>query len=181
MVGCCAVVRGGLRRHVASERGKWPVQAWVSQEIGAAQDTSDILQLPDGRLLFANIGGLLVYDGARWRFWNHPDVLPRTGPLALLGERVYTSYTGDFGYYEPNGRGAFPWQSLAALLPEPAAGLGQNIHVAAHAGLVYYLFNRALLRLDTATQQLVVLERGQSLANGALAAGEYWFNSDGSC
>ena len=46
---------------IASERGKWPVQSWVSQEIGAAQDTSDILQLPDGRLLFANIGGLLVF------------------------------------------------------------------------------------------------------------------------
>lgn len=160
-------------------RGKWPVEAWVSQEIGAAHDNNFITQLPDGRVLISNLGGLLAYDGARWRFWNHPDRLPRLGPLALLGDRIYTSYTGDLGYYEPNGRGAFQWQSLASLLPEPVAGLGQNMHVAVHAGQVYYLFNRALLRYDIQKQQLTVLARGQSLTSGAFAAGEYWFNRDG--
>ena len=143
----------------------------MSQEIGAAQDTIDLVQLPDGRLLFANLGGLLVYDGARWRFWNHPDRLPRLGKLAVLGERIYSSYIGDLGYYEPNGRGAFTWQSIASLLQEPVANLGQNMHVAVHAGQVYYLFNRALLRYDIAARRLDVLARGQSLANGAFAAG----------
>lgn len=160
-------------------RGRWPVQSWVTQDLGAAQDNYDLVQLPDGRLLVANLGGLLLYDGARWRFWNHPDKLPRLGPLAVVGERIYASYTGDFGYYAPDGRGAFDWHSLAALAPEPVAALGQNLHVAAHQGAVYYLYNRALLRFHVDAGRLEVLDRGQSLANGALVDGSYWYNRDG--
>lgn len=81
-----------------SERGRPEVRVWTSQDWGAAAENRRLHELPDGRMLVSNIGGLMAFDGARWRYWNHLRLLSNLSqPVPGDDGRVYAHWRGDLG------------------------------------------------------------------------------------
>ena len=82
----------------SSERGLPLVQVYNTQELGGGHLNDSLIELPDGRLAVGNVGGLLLFDGARWRMFNHPKILGGAKHLVRTADgRIYTAFNGDAG------------------------------------------------------------------------------------
>ena len=59
----------------SGERGSPLVEVYDAQQMLGANISTDLLQLPDGRVCVANMRGLFRFDGARWELTGHPKAL----------------------------------------------------------------------------------------------------------
>jgi signal transduction histidine kinase/DNA-binding response OmpR family regulator len=114
----------GIDCACGAERGSPPVAAYNVQEFGAAHLTTDVAQLPDGRIVAANMIGLLSFDGVRWRVHRHPQEKGGMEHLSIAPDlRIFTSFNGDVGYFRRDAAGSLQWHSLAHLIPLSARTL----------------------------------------------------------
>ena len=89
----------------------------VQQYRGQTQNW-DVIQLPDGRMAFANNGGMMIYDGDQW------SILPirnYTAVRALCYDDskncIYAGATAEFGYYKSDtNTGNIVYHSLSDKL-----------------------------------------------------------------
>ena len=84
---------------------------------GAGTENRDITQDQNGIMYFANLEGLLTFDGAFWKLYGLPN--KSTVRCLAIGEdnKVYVGGQGDFGYFSPNAGGKLVFNSLKPLLP----------------------------------------------------------------
>ncbi len=81
----------------------------------ASSQNWDIKQNSAGIMYFGNEGGLLEYDGKKWRIYeNHDKTSIRS--LAIAKERIYVGSQREFGYFEPNETGHLTYYSLTKNL-----------------------------------------------------------------
>lgn len=76
---------------------------YTVQDYHAQTQNWDVLQMPDGRMAFANNIGMLIYDGDKWSLYpirNYSVVRA----LCCDGKagRIYAGATAEFGYYALN-------------------------------------------------------------------------------
>ena len=161
----------------ASERGKPVVDVIVTQDFHAAHENRAILTLPDGRIAVSNLGGLMVFDGARWRYQPHPKKLANLSMLALHPDgRLFGGFNGDLGWYEPDGKGFFSWHSLTAGIAEEDqlfSSLGRVSFDASRNGVWYVTSNR-LFFYDLHKQKFRVVGTG-AYAAGFNIGNDVWF------
>jgi signal transduction histidine kinase/DNA-binding response OmpR family regulator len=164
----------------ASERGKPIIDVIVTQDLLAAHQNNAVLELPDGRIAVSNIGGLLLFDGARWRFWNHPNRLGDLSNLALAANgRMYAGFAGDLGYYEPDGKGAFAWRSLLDLVAANDRHFGsvsRTVLDTRRQG-VWFVTSRRLFFYDFNRGQIKTIGNTGNFAAGFVMNGEVWFHN----
>lgn len=114
----------------SSERGQPLVQVYNTQELGGGHLNDSLIELPDGRLAVANVGGLLLFDGARWRMFNHPKMLGGAKHLVRTPDgRIYTAFNGDAGYFLDDGSGKQVWTSLAPRVPADEREFAAEVNV----------------------------------------------------
>ncbi|MEZ5468758.1 MAG: response regulator [Lysobacterales bacterium] len=102
----------------SGERGSPLVEVYDAQQMLGANISTDLLQLPDGRVCVANMRGLFRFDGARWELTGHPKALGGMQFLSLgPGDRVYSSFDGDIGYWQDDDTGVVGWHSVLAQVP----------------------------------------------------------------
>jgi len=109
------------------ERGVPPVALHESHAFGAGAEFQNMAahRLADGRVLVANTGGMVLFDGARWRTFPHPRGLGTLWSLVPTEDgRFYGGFSGDIGWFAPDGRGGYDWHSATHLLPEDARDFG---------------------------------------------------------
>jgi len=101
---------------MARETG-YPVITVLRQEDhGAGSQTFGVASDARGRLLFANLEGVLIHDGA---WWSRVDV-PGGSAFAVLPldhERAITVLLDDFGIIGPGADGLLAYHSIAGQLP----------------------------------------------------------------
>ncbi len=72
----------------------------------------------NGNLYFANNSGLLKFDGSAW----HEFHLPNNSSIRSLkvgdANKIYVGGYNEFGYFQPNKKGKFIYQSVAKLVNE---------------------------------------------------------------
>lgn len=102
------------------ERGEPPVVVHASHDFGPEVEFQNmaVSRLPDGRVLVANTGAMVIHDGARWRAYTHPRGLGTLWSLVPTADgRIHGGFSGDIGYFEPDGRGDYRWVSTTDQLP----------------------------------------------------------------
>lgn len=86
--GSCVAGRGGVwLREAGSQR-------WIAAVLPAGPPSNDISAIArDGRRLWVGTfdQGLAVFDGARWRRFEHPRVDPKINALAVAGDTVWVA------------------------------------------------------------------------------------------
>ena len=160
-----------------SERGKPVVQVIVTQDFHAAHENRGILTLPDGRIAVSNLGGLMIFDGARWRYQAHPKKLANLSMLSLHPDgRLFGGFNGDLGWYEPDGKGFFAWHSLStqiAAADRLFSSVGRVSFDASRNGVWYVTSNR-LFFYDLHKQKFRVVGTG-AYAAGFNIGEDVWF------
>ncbi len=180
LAGLVALLLAGAL--TAGERGRPLVEVFNAQEIGGGHINESLIELPDGRIAAANIGGVLLYDGARWRMFDHPDMLGGMRQLALAPDgRLYTGYNGDIGFFADDGSGGLAWHSLRQRVPEADRNFGASIRVhydATRRGIWFVCSNR-LFFLPLGGGEIEVHATQGSNAFGGLVGDDYWVQETG--
>jgi diguanylate cyclase (GGDEF)-like protein len=115
-----------------------------AETFSATQDTS-------GRMVFGNLGGVLIYDGAWWTRINLPNDSAVFAVAAGEGGRVGVGGVDDFGVVE---RGAY--RSLAAQLPPAVrASLGEVYGVSSRGRGFLFASDRYLIEWDSSAPRIV--------------------------
>lgn len=161
----------------ASERGQPLVQLYNTQELGGGHLNDSLIELPDGRLAIGNVGGLLLFDGARWRMFNHPKMLGGAKHLVRTADgRIYTAFNGDAGYFLDDGSGTFIWTSLASRVPDDERAFAAGVNVIddrARQGLWMVLLKRLYFVPDDGSALTSIAAAG-NFAFGGLVGSELW-------
>jgi len=96
----------------AQANGDFFFRNFTAQDMKASDWIQSIAQDSRG-IIYAgnNLGTILEYDGSRWR-----GISATNGPIRSLkadaSGRIYVGSFGDFGYLEPDKKGAMQYQSL---------------------------------------------------------------------
>jgi diguanylate cyclase (GGDEF)-like protein len=127
------------------ERGFPLIQSYVPAVAGAESQNFYVARDPRGFLYFANLGGLLVYDGA---WWQRIPIGRQKSAFAVACDaagRVAVGGIDDLGYLAADTGGTLRFVSLIGQLPPAARGVGQVSQLApAAGGFVFKLAERLL-------------------------------------
>ncbi len=94
-----------------------PVTNFSKSNYHAGTQNWDIAQDAQGRMLFANNEGLLVFDGAHWqRYAIVNGTCVRSVAIAPDG-KIYVGGQGEIGVFSPDARGGLSYQRLNDLIP----------------------------------------------------------------
>lgn len=69
-----------------------------------------------GILYFANLNGLLEFDGSKWRTYPLPEK-NALRDVQCSGDTIYVAASKEFGYFTPDRQGELHYTSLKHLLP----------------------------------------------------------------
>jgi diguanylate cyclase (GGDEF)-like protein len=128
----------GSSRH-PGERGFPLIQSVAPPLEGAETQNFDIASDPRGFLYVANVGGLLVYDGAWWQLVAIGSQKSAFAVACDAAGRVAVGGIDDFGTLAAGADGTLRFVSLLHLLPGPARQLGQVLQIVPAPG--GFLFN----------------------------------------
>ncbi len=171
---CALLFAGGV---LAGERGSPLVQVYDAQQLEAAHVSTEVLQLPDGRIMVSNLGGLLRFDGVQWLYVRHPRELGGMEFLSLgPGGRIYSSFIGDIGYFQDDATGQPVWHSLLGRVDLEPRSFGNVIAVdydANRHGVWFSTYEYVLFIPDdgSPTRSLRV---ASGLIFADLVGAEYW-------
>ncbi|HEV3459771.1 MAG TPA: diguanylate cyclase [Thermoanaerobaculia bacterium] len=121
------------------ERGFPLIQSVLPPLAEAETQNFDVAADPRGYLYVANLGGLLVYDGA---WWQLVAIGSQKGAFAVACDaagRIAVGGIDDLGYLDASAGGALRFVSLLPLLPAAARQLGQVLQTVPAPG--GFLFN----------------------------------------
>lgn len=162
---------------LASERGSPYVESYDVQALEGAHISTQIGQLPDGRLVVANMRGLLRFDGVRWELARHPQGLGGMEHLSIGPDaKLYTSFNGDIGYFQDDANGVLAWHSLLGRV-------SQGNHSFDRVEDVGYDWKRHATWVKTPDQVVYIpdgdgeattIPAGPDIRFGGLVGDEYW-------
>lgn len=90
-----------------------PLEIFTPQTYGAEDQNWSISQSANKTIYIANNGGLLEYNGAKWKLYDTPNnSILRS--VEAFEDRVYTGSYMDFGFWEKDKYGLLVYTSLSA-------------------------------------------------------------------
>ncbi|MCC6459339.1 MAG: hypothetical protein IT260_02640 [Saprospiraceae bacterium] len=109
LAGHCVAQTGNL--------GLPPVTNFPKTSYRAGTQNWDIAQDAQGRMLFANNEGLLLFDGTRWQRFPIGNGTCVRSVAVGPGGKIYVGGQGEIGFFSPDARGRLQYQSLNQLVP----------------------------------------------------------------
>jgi signal transduction histidine kinase/DNA-binding response OmpR family regulator len=162
---------------LASERGSPHVESYDAQTLEGAHISTQVGQMPDGRLVVANMRGLLRFDGVRWELAKHPRGLGGMEHLSLGPDaRLHTSFNGDIGYFQDDAFGVLEWHSLLERVPLGNRSFDRVEDVSydwkRHA--TWIKTSDQVVFIPDADGEATVISAGPNIRFGGLVGDEYW-------
>lgn len=87
------------------------VYYYKNSEYGASNKNWQITQSEKGILFFANVDGLLSFDGTRWKLHSMTRELSLRS-VKVIGDRIYVGSFSDIGYFEYDKTNQLEYHSL---------------------------------------------------------------------
>jgi ligand-binding sensor domain-containing protein/DNA-binding CsgD family transcriptional regulator len=83
---------------------------------GAGSENRSIVEDQNGVMYFANLEGLLSFDGSSWKLYSLPNKSIVRSVVMGKDNRIYAGGQDDFGYFTPDRSGKLFFTSLKPLL-----------------------------------------------------------------
>jgi hypothetical protein len=114
---------------------------------GSGSQTWQISSFDNNWVYFANRGGLLQFNGNEWQqFPMHNGADARSVHICRRERRIYVGGVNEFGYYEPDRRGALFYHCLSDSIPEWKRNIGNIWNVLECEHVFYYIADRKVLK-----------------------------------
>ena len=94
------------------------IKNFTEEETKSSLTIYDISQGINGEMYFATPGGLLEYDGTRWKNYIYELESDLRAVLYKDDQHIYTSGHGGFGYWSKSSKGILEYTSLFFKQPE---------------------------------------------------------------
>ncbi len=91
---------------------------YSNNNYGAGTENRGIVEDQNGVIYFANLEGLLSFDGSSWKLYSLPNKSIVRSILMGKDNRIYAGGQDDFGYFSPDHNGKLSFTSLKFLLPK---------------------------------------------------------------
>ncbi|PSQ81705.1 MAG: histidine kinase, partial [Bacteroidetes bacterium QS_8_68_15] len=143
VVLCVAPAQG---QSPAPQGAPFSTAHFAAYEYGAQPQNWSAAQGAQGLMYFANSGGILQYDGARWRLIETGTGTRVRSVAADSQGTVYAGAGGDFGVLRPDSVGTLRYVSLAERLPSAQQDFEEVWYIHAVGGNVYFQSRSRLFR-----------------------------------
>jgi diguanylate cyclase (GGDEF)-like protein len=128
----------------ASERGFPLIQTYDPGLAEASTQNFDLVADSRGLVYVGNGGGVLIYDGARWRILPIGKAKNVFSLASGADGRIGVGGVDEMGYLAPDAAGSLQYVSLAGLLPPQDRQFGQVMNTHAMGSGFAYLTDRWL-------------------------------------
>ena len=91
---------------------------YYNSTYGAGTENRSIVEDRNGVMYFANLEGLLTFDGAHWKLYSLPNKSIVRSLAIGKDNRIYAGGQDDFGYFSPGKNGELIFTSLKPLLSQ---------------------------------------------------------------
>ena len=111
---------------------------YTPQAYDAHPQNWDIIQDQRGLMYFANVNGVLEYDGINWRTTELPR---KTSCRAMAMDskgKIYIASSSELGYIEPTKNGDFSFHSLKANIPKNHSPILDVLDVFSIRATIYF-------------------------------------------
>src|SRR4029077_8108208 len=129
LLACAAGAGTAWAASPPPERGFPLIQAYEPSLPGISPQSFGIARDPRGVLYVANLGGVLVYDGAWWQVIAIGKASTAFAVASDAAGRVGVGGSDEIGYLASDGRGRLRSVSLMGLLPAGQRELGQILDI----------------------------------------------------
>lgn len=156
----CANAQDGIIAQGDPPITYYGLDAYIGEERHIQGQHWAIAQLPNGVMYFGSQGGLLEYDGSRWK--TYTDAGPVIRSLAISDQqRLYLAGNNTLGYMAPDSLGAAKYFDLTPLLDSQHRNFESVYHTVVTSSGVLFKSSRFLFcyRGDS----IAVLSEGQRL------------------
>ncbi|RVU33139.1 hypothetical protein EOE67_18040 [Rheinheimera riviphila] len=129
------------------EFGLPPIKVYLAADYQAHRQNWAVTQTADGLIYVGNEGGLLEFDGLRWRLIPLPNN-SQVRALAVdpTSGRVYVGAVNEIGYLTPDAAGLLQYQSLLPQLPPDQRAFSSVWHCHANHRGVFFTTSGRLFR-----------------------------------
>lgn len=141
------------------------------QEYEAAPINWNAIEDVNGIMYFANIAGVLQYDGVNWKLIEIPGIGTRS--LAKDEEgTIYVGGSGELGYLSTSNKGEITYVSLLDKIPEEDKPFADVWEIDFYKGRIIFRTEFKLFCWDGKTIKVVTSENG--LHVGSVVKGTYY-------
>ena len=135
------------------------IKNYLSQDYSANVQNWSAIQAKDGIMYFANVSGVLEYDGINWKLIQVPNHIVRT--LAIDDDGIiYVGGINEIGYLSVSSNGAMIYRSLNSLITNGEPDFGDIWRIIPQKeGLYFQTFNSLYLIKSNANKNLSYLNR----------------------
>jgi hypothetical protein len=129
----------------------WPTNNYGTPEYKLEPQNWQISELGDGRMAFANDGGLLIFDGHQWlRLERELNFAGRS--VAWFKGRLFAGGEDIYGYLSPDSSGALQMIPLTGELPDSLHGFGYVNHICGNGERLYFQTDDKIFQYNDALQ-----------------------------
>ncbi len=148
----------------------------MPQDYGAHEQTFAIDQAENGLMYFANVTGILEFDGQSWRTDSRvAEDAFRDVEIGLDG-RIYGTSKGEFGYFSPDITGTQQFTSLIPKMPTAYVNNGTFEDVDLVGEKIVFKSSHDLILYDPQKDTLSVLSVDGTIGKTDLVNGVYYVN-----
>ena len=152
-----------------------PIVNYTAEVYGANNQNWMVSQGPNNEIYAANNDGLLRFNGSRWTLYPTPNQSVMRSVNAI-GERIYTGFYMDFGYWLTDNKGGLTYTSLMdqrAIRPIEDEQFWQIFNY--DKWLVAQSLQR-LIMMDLATNNTVIIEAEHTLSKAFVVNSQLYFH-----
>lgn len=100
----------------SSNIGIPPITSYSKKTYNAGTQNWDVAQHPNGLIYFANNGGLLEFDGVKWKCYGVSNQTNIRSVAIDEDGKIYVGAQGEFGYFHGDEKGDLIYQSLISII-----------------------------------------------------------------
>src|SRR5450631_122907 len=130
---CCAVLT-----KAQNPIGVPDIINYSNNSYGAGTENRGIVEDQNGVMYFANLEGLLSFDGSSWKLYSLPNKSIIRSILMGKDNRIYAGGQDDFGYFAPDQKGKLVFTSLKNLLSKKDYSLTEIWNIVSTGNDVFF-------------------------------------------
>ena len=152
-----------------------PIVNYTAEIYGANNQNWMVTQGPDNEIYAANNDGLLRFNGNRWALYPTPNQSVMRSVNAI-GERIYTGFYMDFGYWLADDKGGMTYASLMDQRGIQPIEDEQFWQIFTYDKWLVAQSLQRLIMMDLATNNTVIVEAEHTLSKAFVASGQLYFH-----
>src|SRR3984957_9912419 len=121
---------------------------YYKSSYGAGTENRSIVEDQNGIMYFANLEGLLSFDGSSWKLYSIPNKTVVRSIAMGKDNRIYAGGQDDFGYFSPDHNGKLVYTSLKSLLTEKNYSFSDVWNIVPYGNDVFFLCREKIFQLN---------------------------------